>query len=93
MIRLAGLEPQRDIEIVFTGIRPGERLNEILFAHDESNSEISVPGIVAAKPIVADLDTMKAWIKTLEDGLTREDRAQIDGVLRAAVPDFCGEAA
>ena len=58
MIRLAGLEPQRDIEIVFTGIRPGERLNEILFAHDESNSEISVPGIVAAKPIVADLDTM-----------------------------------
>jgi O-antigen biosynthesis protein WbqV len=43
MIRLAGLEPQRDIEIVFTGIRPGERLNEILFAHDESNSEISVP--------------------------------------------------
>jgi FlaA1/EpsC-like NDP-sugar epimerase len=93
MIRLAGLEPQRDIEIVFTGIRPGERLNEILFAHDESNSEISVPGIVAAKPIVADLDTMKAWIKTLEDGLTREDRAQIDGVLRSAVPDFCGEAA
>jgi O-antigen biosynthesis protein WbqV len=93
MIRLAGLEPQRDIEIVFTGIRPGERLNEILFAHDESNSEISVPGIVAAKPIVADLDTMKAWIKTLEDGLTREDRAQIDGVLRTAVPDFRGEAA
>src|SRR6267154_2745022 len=93
MIRLAGLEPQRDIEIVFTGIRPGERLNEILFAHDESNSEISVPGIVAAKPIVADLDTMKAWIATLEDGLTREERALIDGVLRSAVPDFRGEAA
>ena len=93
MIRLAGLEPQRDIEIVFTGIRPGERLNEILFAHDESNSEISVPGIVAAKPIVADLDTMKAWLATLNDGLTREERALIDGVLRSAVPDFRGEAA
>jgi O-antigen biosynthesis protein WbqV len=93
MIRLAGLEPQRDIEIVFTGIRPGERLNEILFAHDESNSEISVPGIVAAKPIVAGLDTMKAWMATLEDGLTREERALIDNVLRSAVPDFRGEAA
>jgi O-antigen biosynthesis protein WbqV len=93
MIRLAGLEPQRDIEIVFTGIRPGERLNEILFAHDESNSEISVPGIVAAKPIVADLDTMKTWLATLEDGLTHEERALIDGVLRAAVPDFRSEAA
>src|SRR6478609_871264 len=69
MIRLSGLEPGRDVEITFTGIRPGERLQEILFAHDESNSEISVPGIVAAKPIVAGLDTMKAWIATLEDGL------------------------
>jgi len=78
---------------VFTGIRPGERLNEILFAHDESNSEISVPGIVAAKPIVADPDTIKAWLAALGDGLTREDRALIDGVLRSAVPDFRGEAA
>jgi FlaA1/EpsC-like NDP-sugar epimerase len=91
MIRLAGLEPQRDIEIVFSGIRPGERLNEILFARDESNSEISVPGIVAAKPIAADLATMKAWLETLEKGLVREERALIDGVLRAAVPDFRGE--
>ena len=40
MIRLSGLEPGRDIEIVFTGIRPGERLNEILFAREEeANAE------------------------------------------------------
>jgi hypothetical protein len=30
---------------------------------------------------------------TLEDGLTREERALIDNVLRSAVPDFRGEAA
>ena len=35
MIRLSGLEPGRDIEIAFTGIRPGERLHEILFAREE----------------------------------------------------------
>jgi hypothetical protein len=48
---------------------------------------------VAAKPIVADLDTIKAWLATLGDGLAREDHAMIDGVLRSAVPDFRGEAA
>ena len=35
IIRLSGLEPGRDIEIKFTGIRPGERLHEILFAREE----------------------------------------------------------
>ena len=50
MIRLSGLEPGHDIEIVFTGMRPGERLNEILFASEEPTVEIGVAGIMAAKP-------------------------------------------
>ena len=40
MIRLSGLQPGHDIEIVFTGMRPGERLNEILFASEEPTIEI-----------------------------------------------------
>src|ERR687886_729461 len=43
MIRLSGLEPGRDIDITFTGIRPGERLQEILFAHNEPIAEIGIP--------------------------------------------------
>ena len=50
MIRLSGLEPGHDIDIVFTGMRPGERLNEILFAIEEPPAEIGVAGIMAAKP-------------------------------------------
>jgi hypothetical protein len=46
IIRLSGLEPGRDIQITFTGIRPGERLNEILFARDEETNDIGIPGIV-----------------------------------------------
>ncbi len=93
MIRLSGLEPGRDIDIVFTGIRPGERLNEILFAREEPSSEIGIPGIVAARPVYPALDVMRDWIVNLEQGLVREERGAIYAVMRDAVPDFRGEAA
>ena len=93
IIRLSGLEPGRDIDITFTGIRPGERLHEILFAREEPTVEIGIPGIVAARPVSPSIDTMRAWLATLEQGLAREDRTAIYRVLRDAVPDFRGEAA
>jgi len=93
IIRLSGLEPGRDIEIVFTGIRPGERLHEILFARDEETNEIGIPGIVATKPVQPSLEAIRAWVATLEQGLARNDRAVIYNVLRDAVPEFRGEAA
>jgi O-antigen biosynthesis protein WbqV len=93
IIRLSGLEPERDIKITFTGIRPGERLNEILFARGEETSEIGIPGIVAAKPVSPSIETIRAWVATLEQGVTRGERAAIYNVLRDAVPEFRGEAA
>lgn len=93
IIRLSGLEPGRDIEIAFTGMRPGERLHEILFAREEPSSEIGIAGIVAARPITPTMETMEAWLATLEQGLSRGDRSAIYRVLRDAVPDFQGEAA
>lgn len=93
IIRLSGLEPGRDIDITFTGIRPGERLHEILFAREEPTVEIGIPGIVAARPVSPSIDTMRAWLATLEQALAREDRTAIYRVLRDAVPDFRGEAA
>jgi FlaA1/EpsC-like NDP-sugar epimerase len=93
LIRLSGLEPGRDIDITFTGIRPGERLQEILFAREEPTAPIGIEGIVAAKPISPSLEAMRGWLAALEQGLAREDRSVIFGVLHDAVPDFSGEAA
>jgi FlaA1/EpsC-like NDP-sugar epimerase len=93
IIRLSGLEPERDIKIKFTGIRPGERLHEILFARGEETSEIGIPGIVAAKPISPSLEAIRAWVATLEQGIVRGERTAIYNVLRDAVPEFRGEAA
>lgn len=88
MIRLSGLEPGKDVEIAFTGVRPGERLNEILFAADEPTSDIGIAGIVAACPVSPALDTLRAWLATLEQGLRRNDREAIYRALQDAVPGF-----
>jgi FlaA1/EpsC-like NDP-sugar epimerase len=93
IIRLSGLEPGQDIKIAFTGIRPGERLHEILFAREEETADIGIPGIVAAKPVQPTLEAIRAWVKVLEQGLARNERAVIYEALRDAVPEFRGEAA
>jgi FlaA1/EpsC-like NDP-sugar epimerase len=92
MIRLSGLEPGKEVEIVFTGIRPGERLNEILFAADEPTADIGVAGIVAARPVSPALDTLRVWLATLEQALRRNDRDAIYRALQDAVPGFRKEA-
>ncbi len=93
MIRLAGLEPGKDIDIVFTGARPGERVQEILFAREEPIVDIGVVGVVAARPVQPSIDAMRGWLAMLDQGVTREEREAIYRVLREAVPDFRGAAA
>jgi FlaA1/EpsC-like NDP-sugar epimerase len=93
MIRLAGLEPGVDIDIEFTGTRPGERIQEILFAREEPMVDVGLLGIVAARPVQPPLEEMRAWLAMLEKGLGRQERAAIYRVLREAVPDFAGAAA
>lgn len=91
MIRLSGLEPGRDIDITFIGVRPGERLQEILFAREEPTTPIGIEGIVAALPVSPSLDAMRAWLAALEQAVARQDRSAMYNVLCEAVHDFGGE--
>jgi FlaA1/EpsC-like NDP-sugar epimerase len=93
MIRLSGLQPGVDVEIVFSGIRPGERLNEILFASQEPTIEIGVAGIMAAKPNQPPMLTLRKWLAALEEAIARDDRVTIRAVLKDAVPEFGSNAA
>ena len=88
MIRLSGLQPGHDIEIAFTGIRPGERLNEILFATEEPTIDIGIAGIMAAKPNEPPMRVLRKWIEALQQATAKDDRAAIRAVLKDAVPEF-----
>src|SRR3546814_5240497 len=50
MIRLAGLEPDIDVEIKIVGLRPGEKLYEELFDESEQQLPSALPGIFEAQP-------------------------------------------
>jgi len=93
MIRLSGLQPGHDIDIVFTGMRPGERLNEILFASEEPPIEIGIAGVMAAKPNQPAMPVLKQWIGALEQAILRDDPSTIRAVLKDAVPEFRAPAA
>lgn len=88
LIRLAGFEPGEDIEIVVSGVRPGERLNEILFARDEPMAETGLDGVMAAKPIFAGRAKIQSWLARLEAAVKSDDREAANAVLDEAIPDF-----
>jgi FlaA1/EpsC-like NDP-sugar epimerase len=88
MILLSGLEPGRDIEIVYTGLRPGERLNEILFAREEPAAEIGIAGVVAARPVRPPLMTMRKHLDELARAVEREDRDTVTRILGLCTSDL-----
>ncbi|WP_457492037.1 SDR family NAD(P)-dependent oxidoreductase [Tardiphaga sp. P5_C7] len=88
MIRLSGLQPGYDIDIVFTGVRPGERLNEILFADQEPTSEIGIAGIVAARPNELPLETLNSWLAILRKAIEADQHEVAVATLKDAVPEY-----
>lgn len=88
MIRLSGLQPGYDIDIVFIGVRPGERMHEILFAEQEPTAEIGLAGIMAAKPKELPLDVLKAWLRTLRVAVDANQHEVVVAILKDAVPEY-----
>jgi len=89
LIRLSGLEPGRDIEIVFTGPRVGEKLSEELFAQDEQPCPTQHEKILVAQGSNTwDSETLRRHVRELE-ALAREgDAARITAKLREIVPEY-----
>jgi FlaA1/EpsC-like NDP-sugar epimerase len=67
MIRLSGFEPEKDIPIVFSGIRPGEKLAEKLYWDDEGVSPTEHEKILAVKNTKLDIARFRDDMRQLEE--------------------------
>ena len=88
LIRLAGKEPGRDIEIIYTGLRPGEKLFEQLFHELEPYERTTHEKILLAHPRVADWGELRAELNKSELAVRRYDTKYLKQALVRLVPEL-----
>lgn len=88
MIRLAGLQPDQDIEIQFTGARPGEKLYEEIFHGAEPPAPTTAPGVLLASPRTHDVEDVRRTLNQLDAAARSEDRTALLDAIAKLVPEY-----
>jgi O-antigen biosynthesis protein WbqV len=88
MIRLAGLRPDMDVAIQFTGLRPGEKLYEELFHYGEQIEATSIPRVNVASPRTADLSELTETLHRLQVVCEAGNVAEAVAIVRSLVPEY-----
>jgi O-antigen biosynthesis protein WbqV len=88
MIRLAGMRPDIDVKIEFTGLRPGEKLYEELFDEAERRLEGGLQGIFVAVSQSINLEVLRRLFDELASASRQQDRATLLRLLAHAVPSY-----
>lgn len=88
MIKLSGLTLGKDIEIVFTGLRPGEKLYEELLADKENNLPTHHHKIMKAKNAEIDYEMLTYQLKNLEEKMLCGDDFMLVGAIKQIVQEY-----
>ena len=88
LIRLSGLRPYKDIDIVFSGLRPGEKLYEELLLAGEDIQETAHDKIFVAKSRPIDENVSEQWFLNMAQTSQIRDSALLIAKLREIVPEY-----
>ncbi len=90
LIRLSGKTPGEDIKIVYTGLRPGEKLYEELFHDAEKLAETSHPKILLAQCRMMDKDSLERSFDAMQHACECGDDPALRSMLAELVPEHTG---
>ena len=88
MIRLAGLRPNVDVDIAFTGLRPGEKLFEELFDHTEQRAPSTLDGILVARSQPIEQQLLNRVFNELFQASERNDAANIKRLIKHVLSSY-----
>ena len=88
LITLSGFEPNVDIEVKFTGLRPGEKLYEELLMSEEGLTNTDHKKIFIGKPMEFDMNTHTQLLNELKEIVVNEKLELIDSKMRELVSTY-----
>jgi FlaA1/EpsC-like NDP-sugar epimerase len=88
LIRLSGLEPGKDIEIKFSGIRPGEKLYEELLTAEEGTASTQHKRIFVAKPSQIDREKIEQVMHVVRERGSSLSYQEVIELIQSVVPGF-----
>ena len=91
LIHLSGFEPDVDIKIEFSGLRPGEKLYEELLMDEEGLKQTNHNKIFIGKPININKEKLEKDLKVLKLAVENEEAKSIEYIMKSLVPTFIRE--
>lgn len=91
MIRLSGLELNKDITIEYTGLRPGEKLYEELLAEEENTKATHHKKILIANVQESQLEEVNKTVLSFQEALAQQDVFMLVKLLKKMIPEYKSE--
>lgn len=88
MIKLSGFEPNIDIKIIYTGLRPGEKLYEELLSDDAKTLPTHNDKIMISKDPSMGFEDIDRLTKEITKASLRRDKVEVVRILKTIVPEF-----
>ncbi|ROI07165.1 polysaccharide biosynthesis protein [Kaistella haifensis] len=88
MIKLSGFEPNLDIKIIYTGLRPGEKLYEELLSDDAKTLATHNEKILISKDPNMEFEDIEKYTNQIVKAALRREKIQVVQILKEIVPEF-----